>query len=131
MTDIDILLLDPQNIEIFRNDDKPLTLTVKDEDENLVDISLYEIRFTARENIGDAEPLFQRRNDVAGGVDTEIKVISTGIAEIYIIPTNTTGVVTNDKAVYRYDVELISPAIPPIKTTVRRGKLTIFADITR
>lgn len=128
----DLLIANPQHLEIHRGDDKPYTLTVQDEDGALVDISNYEIRFTAKRTLGkdDAE-LFQLKNVNAGGADSQIKVTGTGLADIFVVQAGTNNLDTSEKILARYDVEVISDADPPLKTTIRWGNFTIFADATR
>lgn len=124
----DLLIPEPQNIETFRGDAEPLKLTVRDEDNELVPLTDWKIEFTAKESMADPEPLFTRKNTAAGGGDTQIKIVSTGVAEIYIVPGNTDDVDTSTKKDYRYRCRVTSPAPDSLPTTVRWGKLTIYAD---
>lgn len=124
----DLLIPNPQNIETFRGDAEPLILTVRDEDGELVPLTGYKIEFTAKLDMAAAAILFTRKNTAAGGGDTEVKIISTGVAHIFIVPANTSDVDTSTKQEYRYRCRTTSPADPAIPTTVRWGKLTIYAD---
>lgn len=122
--------MEDQRIQMYLRDDRTLSLTVNDHDDNAVDLTGAKIIFTVKSKMSDPDDkaLFQKKNSLAGGDDSEIKILnpSGGSAEIYIVPTDTDNV---DPGNYMWDVQV---TLANGKTyTVLRGRVTFKGDVTQ
>lgn len=123
-----------QNLTMYRGNNKVFRFPVLDQDGNVVDITGAKIWFTVKkasdlDDANDADAIFQRKNQAAGGSDAEIEITDAvnGIFKVKIVPANTSDVEADE---YQFDAQVLIAGGVGIKT-VTRGKFTIFQDVTR
>jgi len=117
-------------IQMYLRDDRTLSLTINDSDDDPVDLTDAKLYFTVKTKMSDPDTsaIFQKKNAAAGGGDTEIKVTDAtgGAAEIYVVPADTEDVNPGN---YMWDVQVI---LANGKTyTVLRGRVTFKEDVTK
>ena len=97
-------------------DNETLEVEITDEDDVAIPLASTKIWFTIRKNYTDEDFIVQKKNSLAGGDDTEIKITdgSGGVCEIYLVPDDTKGLLAD---FYVYDVQ-ISNASYGIKTVI-------------
>jgi len=97
-------------------DNEILEVEITDEDDVAIPLASTKIWFTIRKNYTDENFYVQKKNSLAGGDDTEIKITdgSGGVCEIYLVPDDTKGLLAD---FYVYDVQ-ISNASYGIKTVI-------------
>lgn len=96
-------------IEMFKGNSETFELEVVDDEDAPVDITDAEIILSVKQKFEDEEFLFQRKNSFASGGDTEIKITdgTGGLAEIYLIPANTSDIEISGNvrySIFVYDV---------------------------
>lgn len=82
------------------------------------------VRYTKGPNAGSIA--FEKANNLAGGGDTEIKIIDTAKCTCYTIPADSRDLPPN---IYEYDVEIVHPTYGT-KTTVK-GRIKFLDDVTK
>lgn len=116
-------------IEMTQGDNATLKQTILYDNNTLTPVNLTgcKIWFSVKKNYTDTSYEFQRRNTLAGGGDTEIKITNAtaGECEIYIIPSNTSSVRPSN---YVYDVQISHPT-HGIKT-VTKNRIFIKEQVT-
>jgi len=97
-------------------DNETLEVEITDEDDVAIPLASTKIWFTIRKNYTDEDFIVQKKNSLAGGGDTEIKITdgSGGVCEIYLLPADTKELLAD---FYVYDVQ-ISNASYGIKTVI-------------
>ena len=110
--------MDEQTLEIFRRDYKTFTVTVKDSDGVVVDLTDYTAKFTAK-----LKPTDTDEQAKIGPIDGTISTPATGVISFTLTSTDT----NIPAGVYYFDVQISKTG--DVKT-VAYGKLTIIQDIT-
>ncbi len=102
----------------IKGDTKKLTITMKDNEQNAIDLTGATIRLTVKEDVDSAEPLFQK-------VVTEHTNPTGGITAIKVVPADTESATP---CPYRFDIQL-TDALGDVTTFVS-GTWTITEEIT-
>lgn len=108
-------------IEMVKGDDEKRKITLTNTVTGLpIDLTNTKIWFSVKKNYSDTTYQFQRRNDLAGGDDTEILITDAlnGEALLHVIPANTEDMIASN---YVYDVQISHPTYgikTPIKSTL-------------
>ena len=108
------------NLEIKRGDSKSYTLTFKDDDGALIDITDWTIFFTAKETVTDTDANAKISKDITSHTDP-----TNGETQIQLNSTDTNLTPGN----YIYDIQ-IKKDTGEINTIVE-GTLTITKDVTQ
>ena len=108
------------NLEIKRGDSKSYTLTFKDDDGALIDITDWTIFFTAKETVTDTDANAKISKDITSHTDP-----TNGETQIQLSPADTALTPGN----YVYDIQ-IKKNTGEINTIVE-GTLTITKDVTQ
>ena len=106
-------------INIYRGDDKTITLTITDEEGDAINVSNYVIFFTVKETDADGD------NDAIMKIDQTIVDGSTGIVTIDITNTHTADLL---EKTYVYDIQW-KDTNNDIKTLVK-GDFIVSYDVT-
>lgn len=123
--------IEGNKITMFLRDNRTLALTVNDEDRTPVDLDDCKLWFTVKQRTSDpdANALIMKKNTAAGGVDTQIKVLTPttdGKAEVYLVPEDTDNI---NPGVYVYDVQV---TLANGKTyTITRDQIVFKEDVTK
>lgn len=111
-------------LEIIREDDATILLTVVDVNNATIELTGFTIKFTVKKYTSDASNIFQKTTAEA----TEIKMLdqdtNKGEAEVYIDSSDTTGL----SGEYHYDVEVTT--VTGKKKTIIKSRFTIKKDVT-
>lgn len=116
------ILLPENSISIIQGTTKTLSLTVKDGDGNVVDLTNATVYFTVKKRECDTTPLLFKSSDSITQI--EIPLATDGVAKIYIAPTDTSTMAAGQ---YKFDivVELASGdrhvVVPPSIFEVKLG----------
>jgi len=108
-------------IEHIRGDTLKIVITVRDSENNLIDLTDYEIRAEIK---GDAVSIKKANSKVPGGSDDEIKIIDTGKMEINFSSDELKNLEASN---YNFEVEITSP--DGVKTTIVQDLIKIKEDI--
>jgi len=110
-----------QDLTIVEGDDKTYHFTFQDNDENEIDVTGYEIFFTAKEVVTDP--------DAGARITVQSTIGATGASGYYdfLIPHGDTD---GAAGAFTYDFQLVSNDTPSYVTTLMKGTLTILEDVT-
>lgn len=106
--------------DIYRGDDKVYTVTVKDENQDPIDITGWTIYFTLKKSLTDSDDDALIKKDVTSHIDAV-----NGLSEIILLNTDTD--ITPGK--YYYDIQ-IKDTLNHITTLIRQT-LVIRSEATR
>lgn len=118
-------------VTMYLRDDRTLSVAVNYESTgDPVDLTGSKLWFTVKTKTTDAdtEALIMKRNTLAGGGDTEFKILDAtgGLAEVYLVPADTEEM---DPGIYTYDIQTI---LANGKTyTIVRGRISFKEDVTK
>lgn len=117
-------------INMFAQDDRTLTLTLKYPDGGPVDLTDAKCIFTVKEKGSDTDEraLFQKKTASAGGSADDFAIIDAlgGKAEIYIVPLDTENA---NPGIYVWDIQV---TLQNLKTyTVLRGRISFKEAVTK
>lgn len=93
------LLAPPSGIEVPRGASKTFRITVKDQNGVVVDITGSTLIFTVKRNIGDRDPVIQKKT--SNPTEGAVTIPTIGEAEFYLLAGDT---VTLDPRAYAFDV---------------------------
>lgn len=115
-------------IIMYIGNNESFELEVTDEDDIAVPIIGAQIIFSVKEHFTDEEYILQRKNSLAGGGDSEIKITDggNGLAEIYLIPDNTKDLLSGT---YVYDVWV--KLTSGIEKTVAQNRLFLEDSVNK
>ncbi len=115
-------------IVMYLGNNETFELEVTDDDDIVVPIIGAEIIFIVKNDFTDEGYIFQRKNSLAGGDDTEIKITDggNGLVEIYLVPDNTKHLYAG---LYVYDVWV--KLTSGIEKTVIQNRLFLEAGVTK
>jgi hypothetical protein len=119
--------LDPRPVELFRGDNLDQQFLLTDASGLAIDVTDAELIFSVKETEDDVSPLFQRKNENAGGSEGEIEMVdpAAGKFTVHVIPSNTSSLDGNQ--FYWYDIQMVKDG----KTlTLIKDKLELKTDIT-
>jgi len=115
-------------IKMYKGDNEDIEITLVDENGDPIDLTGSSITFTVKENVADEEPVIQRKNEAAGGDDSQIEMTdpANGIFEIHIIPENTSSLTAKG---YAYDIQVILSS-GKVKTVIK-DRIYLEEDVTK
>lgn len=115
-------------IQMTVGDNETFECEITDEDDNPIPLTDTKIWFTVRKSYTDSTFLIQKKNTLAGGSDSEIKVTDelNGLSEIYLLPADTKELVAD---VYVYDVQ-VSNLGYGIKTVIK-NRIFLESEVTK
>lgn len=109
-------------------DNETFECEITDESDNPISLESTKIWFTVRKEYSDSTFLIQKKNTLAGGSDSEIKVTDepNGLCEIYLLPADTKELVADT---YVYDVQ-VSNIGYGIKTVIK-NRIFLQSEVTK
>ena len=115
-----------QSLSMYRGDHRDVPIVITDKDGGFVDLTGSQITFSVKIKLSGSY-IFQRKNTLAGGGDTQIEITDAvnGEALLKIVPANT---INEELGPYQFDIELIET--DDKVSTVSRGIYRLLGDVT-
>ncbi len=110
-------------IDIYRGDNKTITVIVKKPDGSIVPINGANIIFSVKKKLSDTDYTFQKTS--AQTTEIDLTDPDNGEFEIYVLSADTENKPPGD---YEFDCQII---LSGLKSTILRGIFEIKSEVTR